>query len=95
MPALVLLVGDVKASPGETADALLKLWNGMGWQALLGLAVVVLLWKLIGAWGQKAAAPKTEVRVRLSEESVEELVRALKRITADGEKSVAPAKVTP
>lgn len=39
----------------EMADALLRVWLGMGWQALLGLAIVVLVWKLIDSWGKRKA----------------------------------------
>ena len=37
----------------EMSQALLDIWRGMGWQALTGLAVVVLAWKALDAWGKK------------------------------------------
>ena len=37
----------------ELADAVLRIWTTIGWKALIGAAVVALLWKTIDAWGKK------------------------------------------
>lgn len=39
------------------ADALLRVWAGMGWQALAGLAVFALVWKVLDAWSKKVTMP--------------------------------------
>ena len=37
----------------EMADALLRVWNGIGWGASAIFVVAVLAWKGIDAWGKK------------------------------------------
>ena len=43
---------------GEMADALIRIWASMGWQALTGLAVFALVWKVLDAWSKKVTMPK-------------------------------------
>lgn len=40
----------------EMADAILRIWSGMAWQALLGVGLVILAWKFLDAWGKKPKA---------------------------------------
>lgn len=42
----------------EMADALLRVWNGMGWQALAGFGLFVLIWKYLDSWAKKPRADK-------------------------------------
>lgn len=44
---------------GEMADAILRVWRGMGWQAMLGAAVAFLAWRVIEAWGRRPPPPKS------------------------------------
>ena len=37
----------------EMADAIIRLWKSVGWQALAGAGVFILAWKFVDSWGKR------------------------------------------
>ncbi len=35
------------------ADAIVRVWEKLGWQSMVGVALILLGWKLIDSWGKR------------------------------------------